>query len=108
MVATTIVTMEEDIGGWLPAYRRAQDGAARMQAYTRLQTALLFYQRIAWLPFNDAAATIFDQLRAKKLHLGTNDLCIAAITLSVSGVLVTRNSKDFRRIPDLILQDWTI
>lgn len=107
-VATTIVTMEEDIGGWLPACRRAQDGAARMQAYTRLHKALLFYQRIAWLPFNDAAATIFDQLRAKKLRLGTNDLCIAAIALSVSGVLVTRNSRDFQRIPDLPIQDWTI
>jgi tRNA(fMet)-specific endonuclease VapC len=107
-VATTIVTIEEDIGGWLPACRRAQDGAARMQAYTRLQKALLFYQRVTWLPFNDAAAMIFDQLRAKKLRLGTNDLCIAATTLSVSGILVTRNSKDFRRIPDLILQDWTI
>jgi tRNA(fMet)-specific endonuclease VapC len=107
-VATTVITAEEDIGGWLPACRRAQDGAARMQAYSRLQKALLFYQRVAWLPFNDAAATIFDQLRTKKLRLGTNDLCIAAITLSVGGVLVTRNSKDFRRIPDLILQDWTI
>ena len=107
-IATTIITLEEDIGGWLPACRRAQDGAARLQAYTRLQKALLFYQRVAWLPFTDAAATIFDQLRAQKLRLGTNDLCIAAITLSVSGVLVTRNSKDFRRISDLILQDWTI
>ena len=79
-----------------------------MQAYTRLQKALLFYQRISWLPFDDAAATVFDQLRATKLRLGTNDLSIAAITLSVNGVLVTRNGKDFRRIPDLPLQDWTI
>lgn len=107
-VATTIVTMEEDIGGWLPACRRARDGAARMQAYARLQKTLQFYQRIAWLPFSDAAATLFDQLRAQKLRLGTNDLSIAAITLSVNGVLVTRNSRDFQRIPDLPLQDWTI
>lgn len=107
-VATTIVTMEEDIGGWLPACRRARDGAARMQAYARFHKALLFYQRIAWLPFNDAAATIFDQLRAKKLRLGTNDLGIAAITLAVSGILVTRNSRDFQRIPELPIQDWTI
>ena len=86
----------------------ARNGAARVQAYTRLQKALRFYQRVAWLPFTDAAATFFDQLRAQKLHLGTNDLCIAAIALSVRGVLVTRNSKDFRRIPDLVVEDWTI
>ena len=107
-VATTIITVEEDIGGWLPARRRARDGAARVQAYARLQKALLFYQRVAWLPFNDAAATLFDQLRAQKLRLGTNDLCIAAIALSVGRVLVTRNSKDFRRIPGLVVEDWTI
>lgn len=107
-VATTIITLEEDIGGWLPACRRARDGAARVQAYARLQKALRFYQRVAWLPFNDAAATLFDQLRVQKLHLGTHDLCIAAIALSVGGVLVTRNSKDFRRIPGLVMEDWTI
>ncbi len=108
VVATTIITMEEDIGGWLPACRRARDGTARMQAYARLQKALRFYQRIAWLPFTDTAATLFDQLRGQKLRLGTNDLCIAAIALSVGGVLVTRNSKDFRRIPGLVMEDWTI
>ena len=108
VVATTIITMEEDIGGWLPACRRAGDGTARMQAYARLQKALRFYQRIAWLPFTDTAATLFDQLRGQKLRLGTNDLCIAAIALSVGGVLVTRNSKDFRRIPGLVMEDWTI
>ncbi len=108
VVATTIITIEEDIGGWLPACRRARGGVARVQAYARLQKALLFYQRVAWLPFNDAAATLFDQLRAQKLRLGTNDLCIAAIALSVGGVLVTRNSKDFQRIPGLVVEDWTI
>ena len=107
-IATTIVTMEEDIGGWLPACRRARDGAARTQAYTRLHKALLFYRQVAWLPFTDAAAAHFDQLRAQRLRLGTNDLCIAAITLSVGGVLVTRNGKDFRRVPDLVVEDWTI
>jgi tRNA(fMet)-specific endonuclease VapC len=108
VVATTIITTEEDIGGWLPACRRARNGTARVQAYARLQEALRFYQRIAWLPFTDAAATLFDQLQGQKLRLGTNDLCIAAITLSVGGILVTRNSKDFRRIPGLTMEDWTL
>lgn len=108
VVVTTIITMEEDIGGWLPACRRARNGAARVHAYTRLEKALRFYQRIVWLPFTDAAATLVDQLQGQKLRLGTHDLCIAAITLSVGGVLVTRNSKDFRRIPGLSMEDWTL
>ena len=108
VVVTTIIMMEEDIGGWLPACRRARNGAARVQAYVRLEKTLRFYQRIAWLPFTGAAATLFYQLQGQKLRLGTHDLCIAAITLSVGGVLVTRNSKDFQRIPGLSMEDWTL
>jgi predicted nucleic acid-binding protein len=35
-----------------------------------------------------------------------NDLAIAAITMSLNGVLVTRNSVDFQRISGLVLEDW--
>lgn len=59
------------------------------------------------LPFDDTAASIFEQLRARKIRIGTNDLAIAAITLSVSGILVTRNTVDFQRVPNLPLEDWS-
>jgi tRNA(fMet)-specific endonuclease VapC len=59
------------------------------------------------LPFDEAADAIFDQLQTQKLRIGTNDLAIAAITLAVSGTLVTRNTVDFQRIPGLMLEDWT-
>ena len=106
-VVTTIGTVGEDLSGWLPACRRAADGTARVKAYARLQRGQEFYQRIGCLPFDEAAATLFDQLRAQKIRIGTNDLAIAAITLSVSGVLVTRNTLDFQRVPGLVIEDWT-
>lgn len=65
-VVTTIITVGEDLSGWLPACRRAIDGAARMKAYARLQRAQEFYQRIGCLPFDETAADIFDQLRLRK------------------------------------------
>ena len=37
LVVTTIITFGEDLGGWLPACRRAPDGVARARAYARLQ-----------------------------------------------------------------------
>lgn len=106
-VVTSIITVGEDLSGWLPACRRAIDGAARVKAYARLQRGQEFYQRMGYLPFDDTAAAIFDQLRALKIRIGTNDLAIAAITLSVSGILVTQNIVDFQRVPNLSLEDWT-
>ncbi len=38
----------------------------------------------------------------------TNDLAIAAITLSINGILITRNAVDFQRISGLSFQDWTV
>jgi tRNA(fMet)-specific endonuclease VapC len=107
LIVTTIITFGEDLSGWLPACRRAPDGAARTRAYARLQRGLHFYQQWVCLPFDDVAAAIFDQLRVQKLRLGTNDLAIAAITLAVRGRLVTRNTVDFQRVPGLIFEDWT-
>jgi tRNA(fMet)-specific endonuclease VapC len=107
LVVTTIITFGEDLGGWLPACRRAPDGATRARAYARLQRSLDFYRQWVCLPFDDAAAAIFDQLHAQKLRIGTNDLAIAAITLTARGILVTRNMVDFQRIPGLVLEDWT-
>lgn len=106
-LATTIITFGEDLSGWLPACRRAKDGTARSQAYTRLQDGLEFYREVICLPFDSTAATIFDQLRSQHRRIGTNDLTIAAITISVNGILVTRNVVDFERIPALRIEDWT-
>lgn len=107
-VVTTIITFGEDLGGWLPACRQAKDGASRAKAYARLQSGLDFYLKRRCLLFDNAAAVIFEKLKSLKLHIGNNDLSIAAITLSVGGILVTRNAKDFQRIPELTLEDWTV
>ena len=58
-------------------------------------------------PSPKLSAEIFDRLRSLRLRIGTNDLAIAAIALSVNGILVTRNIVDFRRVPDLRAEDWT-
>lgn len=107
LIVTTIITFGEDLSGWLPFCRRAPDGAARARAYARLQRGLDFYRRWPCLPFDAAAAAIFDDLRAQKLRIGTNDLAIAAVTLSTTGILLTRNTVDFVRIPNLSFEDWT-
>ena len=106
-VATTIITFGEDLTGWLPACKRANNGTNRSRAYERLQTGLEFYRDMICLPFDSIAAAIFDQLRPQHRRMGTNDLAIAAITLSVNGILITRNVVDFERIQSLRIEDWT-
>jgi tRNA(fMet)-specific endonuclease VapC len=56
---------------------------------------------------NDQAAAEFIRLKASVKHVGTQDLKIAAIVLSIGGVLVTCNKRDFARIPGLDIEDWT-
>jgi tRNA(fMet)-specific endonuclease VapC len=107
-LATTIITVNEDLSGWQAKCHRARDPLARSWSYQKLQEAFSFYCQKSVLPFDEDAVRIFTQLQSQKIRVGTNDLTIASIALSVEAVLVTRNTVDFQRIPNLHLEDWTI
>jgi len=47
-------------------------------------------------------------LLRQKIIIGSQDLGIAAISLSVDGIIVTRNQKDFAKVPNLNIEDWTL
>ncbi len=103
---TTIVTFEEQIRG-----RLAQAAASKAVAasdvtfYARLNGTLRFYQNIAW-QYTQEAALRCEALRSAKIRVGTQDLKIAGIALS-AGAMLTRNTRDFAQIPDLLIEDWT-
>jgi tRNA(fMet)-specific endonuclease VapC len=73
-----------------------------------LQNSIAFYQTVQVLPYNDEAATKFEQLRQQKIRIGAQDLRIAAIVLSHQATLITRSTRDFSRVPDLSLADWSV
>jgi tRNA(fMet)-specific endonuclease VapC len=62
------------------------------------------------LPFDEAAANRFGQLKADLKRQGKilldADLMIAAIALTNQLVLVTNNVKHFERIPELVIENW--
>ncbi len=61
--------------------------------------------------FNDDEAEIYaiirSKLEMKGTPIGPNDMIIASIVLANNGVLVTKNIKEFSRIDDLKIEDWT-
>ena len=64
----------------------------------------------ASVPFDDEAAGQYGMVRVALERAGTpigaNDLLIAAIALAHDFVLVTRNSREFARVPGLRTEEW--
>ena len=62
------------------------------------------------LPFDDRAAEEYGKIRAHLSSAGTligpNDLIIAATALAHACTVVTRNTREFSRVPGLLLEDW--
>ena len=62
------------------------------------------------LPFDDAAATRFGQLKqyltARGTIIGGMDLLIAATVIATGDTLVTNNVAEFSRVPGLKLENW--
>jgi len=53
-----------------------------------------------------ASATIRAYLEKKGTPIGPYDVLIAGTVLSKQGILVTSNTKEFRRVPKLKIIDW--
>ncbi|MBW4509725.1 MAG: type II toxin-antitoxin system VapC family toxin [Scytonematopsis contorta HA4267-MV1] len=79
-----------------------------MNAYQRLQEAIVFFQRFQVLEFSPSAGIHYQSLKDQKLRIGSRDLRIAAIALSKNGIVVTRNQKDFGQVPGLKIEDWLL
>jgi tRNA(fMet)-specific endonuclease VapC len=64
-----------------------------------------FLERFPWLPIDDAVAWHFGEihryLRRSGQLIGTNDLWIAAAGLAHGVGVMTRNAKEFDRVPGL-------
>ena len=52
------------------------------------------------------AASIRAKLEKKGTPIGPYDLLIAGVAKSENMVLVTNNTKEFQKIPDLPLENW--
>jgi tRNA(fMet)-specific endonuclease VapC len=106
--ATTIVTYEEQIRGWLAYLAKARALDQQIDGYGKLRRHLDCYRQIRVLDFDRAAADQFQRLTRARLRVGTMDLKIAAIVLAHDATLLSRNLRDFRKIDGLKVEDWTL
>lgn len=101
---TTVVTMQEQLEGRLAQVRRARDSARLMLAYRRLQETFGLFSDLDILNYNATADEYFRGFRKGGVRIGTQDLRIA---LSNEGIILTRNLRDFEKVPGLVIQDWS-
>ncbi len=106
-VQTTIVSFEEQMRGWLAVISRVRNQSREVVAYQRLLASLRFFNEIPVLNYTEIIAVQFEELRRSRLRVGSMDLKIAAVALSQDGLLLSANLKDFQKVPDLRVEDWT-
>lgn len=105
-IVITVISLEEQLTGWYTFLRRARTKSQIAMAYERLAKTAEVLSGFPILTFDEPAIDRCDALVALRLGVRKPDLRIAAITLENAAILVTRNLRDFRRVPGLILENW--
>ena len=106
----TVVTLEEVLKGILEGLNRARSAPRNVQKIILFSAKLReFTQNLAAfqiLPYDEAAEEIFNQIPAPVRRKHSQDCAIAAIALVRGFTLVTSNTQDFEKIPNISLVDW--
>jgi tRNA(fMet)-specific endonuclease VapC len=105
-IVTTVITVEEQMRGWLAMINRSNDMQRQVLAYQELLRLFDFFGRWHILPFDDQAAATFQRLRQQRTRISTMDGKIAAVALVHEALLLSANLRDFHRVPELRVEDW--
>src|SRR5438309_2343499 len=100
-LAVTVLTVEEQLSGWYAQVRQAKKPERLAWAYRRLAETVTFLSRVEILTYDEPAIRRCEALRKQKLKVKTFDLRIASVVLERQAILVTRNTRDFKKVPGL-------
>lgn len=108
-IFVTVVTLQEQLQGRLAVINQVAKSPEKLEnAYRNLRITQAFFCRINLLDFDDRAKDCYQNLRQQRINIGTQDLRIAAIALACQTIIITRNSQHFGRVPNLVIEDWSI
>ena|SRR5258708_17722140 len=101
-VCISVITNAELLYGVQISPRKLQDQASHASFLTYVEV----------LDFQDRAAYDYAEIRAhlktRGSMIGANDLFIAAHARSLGLTLVTNNTREFKRVPGLTIENWSI
>ncbi len=105
-IALSIVTVEEQVRGWLAEISRHRDPHRQISPYTKLQRQIDLFAHWIILPWDADSAELFLTLRRQGLRIGSLDLKIACIAIAHEATVLTRNATDFAQVPSLRIENW--
>jgi tRNA(fMet)-specific endonuclease VapC len=105
-VGVTIISVEEQMRGWLTTIAKERSPQRQVTPYRELASLFEFFAEFTVALFDEHAAERFATLRAGKIRLGTMDLKIAAIALVNQALLLSANRRDFEQVPGLRVENW--
>jgi tRNA(fMet)-specific endonuclease VapC len=105
-MSLTIVTVEEELRGWLAEINRYHDLDRQIIPYSKLQRQVNGFSEWTILGWDAESAALFRRFRAQGIRIGTMDLKIACIALAHDATLLTRNTVDFMQVPGLRHENW--
>jgi len=105
-VVTSIISADESLRGWLAYFAKANSPERESEAYYRLNETIDILGELIRLPYDLEAAERFDAFRKAGLQIGSKDLKIACVALEHDAVVLTRNTRDFVKVPGLKFENW--
>jgi tRNA(fMet)-specific endonuclease VapC len=107
-LTTTAINVEEQLRGRLAQVAESKAGISSTNAYRWLSETVKLLADFEVLQFTEEAQLIYQDFKSQRIRIGTQDLRIASIVIAHNGILLSRNLRDFEKIPNAMVLDWTV
>ncbi len=107
-LAIAVITRNEILRGRAESLLKAANEQELRKASARFRQAEELLSDFVVVGFDEDSIKHFGRLRKQRTlkKMGRADLLIACTALASRATLVTRNSRDFRQVPGLRLDNW--
>jgi tRNA(fMet)-specific endonuclease VapC len=106
--AVSAVTFHEQMLGSHTYINRARNLDDMVKGYEMMTRLIRDFKILPLVSFDQDAAKELAQLQSQRIQPGKMDARIAAIARSRGLILLTRNHRDFGKVAELVIEDWTV